>query len=258
MPSAKPDYAEIKLFRKKRNLYYNQRSNLFSKIYLECSSAIEGGYITQERAKKLLQFIESDNSVKTVFPNNLLYEILSTYCGKVEWNDISEGILLDFIAELYVNNPTPTIGIELVITGSPLNIDDQTDTIKPPEINPSTINMLFNKFPFVNNLRSYLYDTLMTEIALQDRFFGFTGDFDNYTRKTCFEKVRCFGSVPSDPTYYLDYLFVANKLINENLISNKLLTSIYLRRLYGNPQILTEDDWEKLVEKQKRGNYGNN
>lgn len=257
MPSAKPDYAEIKVLRKKRNLYYNQQPNHFCKIYLKCVSAIEGGYINLDRAKKLLQFIDSDVFTKNVFPNNILYEVLSHFSNKDEWNDISEGIVLDFISNLYLGEISEVIAIEISNgTTQPLNIEDHPDLIKPPEIDHSVINMLFRKFPFAYNLKKYLYNIPPPEIILKDRFFGFTGDFNNFTRKTCFENVRTFGSVPSDPADYLDYLFVANKLINDDIISRTLSIAIYYRRLFGNPKIFTEDDWELIVEKNK-GNYGN-
>lgn len=256
MPSVKPDYEEIKILRKKRNLYYTQQLNHFSKIYLECVSAIDGGYLNQDRAKKLLHFIESDNSVKNIFPNNILHEVLSHFTKKVEWDDNCEGIILDFISNLYLGDISPSIGIEINNgTAKPLNIEDHHDSIRPPEINHYLRTMLNQKFSFVNNLKKYLYNTPPPDIILEDRFFGFTGDFNNFTRKTCFDNVRKFRGVPSDPADYLDYLFVANKLINEDIISSKLSLAIYFRRLYGNPKIFSEDHWEIIVEKNK-GNNG--
>jgi hypothetical protein len=86
-------------------------------------------------------------------------------------------------------------------------------------------------------------------LTIRDRFVGFTGDFREFTRKTCFEEVRKLGGVPSDPDMFLDYLFVSEKRI----ISNQLFAAIYYRRVYGNPLILREADWIKIAAGPKRG-----
>jgi len=251
MPSAKSDKNEIKLLRKKRNLYYNQHQNLFRKIFIEISSAIKGDSINKAKAEKLFQFIDSDDNIKNIFPNNILHELLHTILLKNEVDNTSMEILLNFLSVLYTNNISPIIGVNInpENTGQS-NIEYESDLIRPPELNHSIINTIFEKFTFNFSLKNYVYDTPPSDFVLKDRFFGFTGNFENYTRKTCFEKVREFGGVPSEPADYLDYLFVANKLVTDNIISSKLLIGIYFRRLYGNPKIFTEDYWE-LIAKEK-------
>lgn len=248
MPSAKSDKNEIKLLMKKRNLYYNQPQNLFSKIFIESSAAIKDGSIDKAKVEKLFQFIDSDNNLMNIFPNNILYELLSHILLKNELNIISKEIFIDFLSNLYTNNVSPIIGMSINLEKTErLDFENSPDLIKPPELDHSIIITFFNKFSFKHNLKYYLYDKLDFEIDFKDRFFGFTGNFENYTRKTCFEKVRELGGVPSEPANYLDYLFVSNKFANENIISSTLSICIYFRRLYGQPKIFTEDDWELIT-----------
>ena len=100
MPSIKPNYNEIKKLRKERNLLYPPE-NIFTQMYQECSAAIEGGFINEKRASKLLQYIKSDKKIRSLFPNNLLFEILNTYCNKNEWTLKNERTIFDFIVNLY-------------------------------------------------------------------------------------------------------------------------------------------------------------
>jgi len=104
MPSAKPDKNEMKLLRKKRNLYYNQHQNLFSKIFIESSSAIKGDSINKAKVEKLFQFIDSDDTLKNIFPNNILHELLHSILLKKEVDNTSKEIMLNFLSVLYTNN----------------------------------------------------------------------------------------------------------------------------------------------------------
>ena len=102
MPRIKPDWKEINALRNKR-MRYDQGDNLFSDIYIQCRIALEGGYISKERAMMLLAYLGANSNVRSIFPNNLLYKMLENICGEEKWSSDNEGVLLDFIATFYMD-----------------------------------------------------------------------------------------------------------------------------------------------------------
>jgi hypothetical protein len=142
MPSAKPDYREISSLRKERKLY-EPGPNLFSDLYEVCRSTLEGGYVTKERAEKLLSFLRSNERVSSIFPNNLLQNILDSICSEGNWSSENEKLLLIFIGEFYLDTALEdqsAIGIELGVSSDlsieskPLITTDHPELIKPPDI----------------------------------------------------------------------------------------------------------------------------
>ena len=255
MSSIKPDKAEINALRKKRGLY-EPRDNVFSDIYLQCRIALDGGYITKDRAIKLLSYLEEHFNIRSIFPNNLLYEMLKEACGKGGWSSDNEGMLLDFIATFYLNyslEGQALIGTELSVSSDssviskPLSVKQHPEIIRPPDIHFPLMDLMSTKSNSGTSINSYIYNSLPDDIDLNDCFVGVTGKFDGITRKSCSQEIRKLGGVPADPSYFLDYLFVANKSIKENAISNQCSASIDCRRVYGNPLILMEDDWRNVI-----------
>jgi hypothetical protein len=255
MPSAKPDYREISRLRKERKLY-EPGPNLFSDLYEVCRSTLEGGYVTKERAEKLLSFLRSNDRVSSIFPNNLLHKILDSICSEGNWSSENEKLLLSFIGELYLDyslEDQSVVGIEigvssdLGIESKPLTTADHPELIKPPDIQFALLDFINENGVFSSIASDLLFDRLPKNINLQNHFVGFTGNFEGYTRKTCFEAIRKHGGVPSDPEYFTDYFFVARKSIAQNTISNQFAAAIYLRRLYGNPLIFTEETWSRVL-----------
>lgn len=261
MPSTKPDYKEISSLRKERRLY-EPDPNLFSDLYEVCRSTLEGGYVTKERAEKLLSFLRSNDKVSAIFPNSLLYKILDFTCSEGNWSSESEKLLLSFIGEFYLDYSLEdqfVVGIELGVS-SDFSIETKPLTtaaghpelIKPPDIQFALLDFINDEGMFSSIAKDLLFDPIPEHINFQKHFVGFTGNFDGYTRKTCFEVIRKHGGVPSDPEYFTDYFFVARKSIDQNAISNQFAAAIYFRRLYGNPLIFTEDTWNKLLGSESR------
>jgi len=264
MPSVKSNYDEIMALVRTRKSSSGSGINIFSGIYLECCSALEGGYITQDRATKLLSYLETNIHIRSIFPNNLLYELLSKFCRKDGWSPDNEGVLLDFIATFYLNyrpDSEALIGMQfslspdMTVISKPFSKKDRPDMIRPPDIYFDLIDLVRKKknlFEF-EEITRFVYDPLPQGISFKDLFVGFTGNFDGFTRKSCFDEVRKFGGVPCDPSGptsgLTDYFFVANKSITQNVISRKLSEAIGIRRTYGNPLIFSEDSWKEAINK---------
>ena len=257
MPSVKPDKAEISALRYKRELF-NQGDNLFSDICLQCRNALDGGYITQRRALKLLSYLSADLNMRSIFPNNYLFEMLKKFCKEGVWLSDNEGVLLDFIATFYLGyslDDQSVVGVEIGISSDmnayskQLTVKEHPEMIRPPDILFPLQKMVSAESNSEDNISSYIYDSPSEDIDLDDKFVSFTGAFDGFTRKECFQETRKLGGVPADPAYFLDYLFVANKSIEEHAVSNQLSESIDLRRKLGNPLILGEDDWRKVIQR---------
>jgi hypothetical protein len=206
MPSAKPDYKEISRLRKERKLF-DPGANLFSDVYEVCRSTLEEGYVTKERAEKLLSFLRAHGNISAIFPNSLLHRILDFVCKKGNWSSENENLLLSFIGEFYLDyrlEDQAVIGIEirvspeLSVETKPLTTADHPELIKPPGIQFSLIDFFNKEGRFSSIARDLLFDQPPENINFSERFVGFTGNFDGYTRKTCFEEIRKHGGVPCD------------------------------------------------------------
>jgi hypothetical protein len=255
MPSAKPDYKEISSLRKERKLY-EPGPNLFSGLYEVCRSTLEGGYVTKERAEKLFSFLRANDKVSVIFPNNLLYKILDFACAEGNWSSVNEKLLLSFIGEFYLDyslEDQSVVGIELGVSSDlgietkPLTTAEHPELIKPPDIQFALLDFIRDEGMFSCIARKLLFDRMPEHINFRKRFVGFTGNFDDYTRRMCFEVIRKNGGVPSDPEYFTDYFFVARKSIDQIAISNQFAAAICFRRLFGKPLIYTEDVWNKIL-----------
>ena len=258
MPSVKLDYKEISSLRKERKLY-ERGPNLFSDLYEVCRSTLEGGYVTKERAEKLLSFLRANDKVTSIFPNSLLYKILDFVCTEGNWSSENEELLLSFIGGFYLDfslEDQTVVGIELGVTPDhdietkPLITADHPELIKPPDIQFTLSDFINNEGAFSSIARELLFDQAPEHINFQKYFVGFTGNFDSYTRKMCFEQIRKHGGVPSDPGYFTDYFFIARSAVDKNAISNQFAAAMYFRRLYGKPLIFTEEIWNKILRAQ--------
>lgn len=256
MPSAKPDKNEIYQLRQKRGIF-SPGENIFARIFFACVKAIDGGYIDQGRAKVLLAVIKAEPKASNVFPNTLLLRVLETAVVHGQWSTDVENTLLKLISGLYFGehiSRRELIGVVIGIKSdfSPfireMSSEQDPEHVKPPEdiyevlqeIANADAGVLAGSFDLV-------FDQAPDEISLQDRFVGFTGEFRDVTRKECFAEVRELGGVPSEPAYYLDYLFVSESHSSNHLFSNQLQFAIYVRRTYGNPLIFKESVWRNLM-----------
>lgn len=259
MPSVKPDYKEISALRKERKLY-DPPPNLFGDLYEVCRSSLKGSYVTMERAEKLISFLRSNAQISAIYPNSLLYKILTFVCTEGNWSPENVKLLLNYIAEFYLNytfEDETFIGTEFVFSvehgfeKKSLTTQEYLELIKPPNIQFSLLNFFNNENFFSSVARELMFDHAPVHLRFRKNFVGFTGNFNGYTRKTCFEEIRKCGGVPSDSTYFLDYFFVASKSIDQNVISSQLALAIYFRSLYGKPLIFTEKVWHKILYLQQ-------
>lgn len=246
MPSAKPDKSEVAYRRKKRGLFQNP-PNLFSELFLHCGAAVKGGYITESRAKKLRDYLEAQGTVSRIFPNSILLEALQSAARG--WDYKHEAKLLDILFGLYVGDPTEVqvpVGVSLRQgSESGVAVGTITEDCDPEEIKPPSEACDFLK-DFVNrnpDLYLRIFNDMQERLQLEDRFFSFTGPFENQSRRGCFEQVRARGGVPCDVMPYCDYLFVSDKHVRDRVLLSSLLEAICHRRVGGKPLILKEADW---------------
>jgi len=257
MPSVKPNWTEIVRLKKERGLS-ERTENIFFDIYQNCRSALEGGYITIERARALHLYLKKNKKMAAIFPNNLLCSLLEDCCERDELSSDDEKFFLDFIAKFYLIEQIEEqtkVGIEFTVSldfesqSTNLSIQHGREETRPPDIQYSLEDFIRSNNTFTKDIRSMLFDRLPQDIEFKKRFVGFSGKFSGYTRKSCFQEIRRTGGVPCDPDYFLDYFFAAYNTYDQNVLSSKLSQAIYFRRLYGNPLIFTEEDWYQLNQR---------
>lgn len=233
--------------------------NLFSKLFFQCRATLDGGYITPERGAHLLQFLNSNERIASIFPNNLLRLLLSDALTDNQWSLEAEAVLLDFIAQLYlgtqIEHRVPVgviLRIDNNVTTQDITVDDNPELVRPPDgAEYYLASLLESPNPLCAGVYELIYDPLPEDLTVKDRFVAFTGAFKGYTRKTCFDTIRKLGGVPTEPDKFLDLLFVSDESYERRIISNQLLSAIYCRRFYGNPLILREADWVKVVPPER-------
>ena len=55
------------------------------------------------------------------------------------------------------------------------------------------------------------------------------------------------GAVLCDPASYMEFLFVGRELEEVGVVSSKLDSALFFRRMYGKLLVLRERDWESVV-----------
>lgn len=255
MPSAKPDRAEIDELRSRRGVRYTEPNpRFFASLHESCRAATEDGYVTPERAVRLLQQLQSDPVVGAIYPNNVLVDILRGATAPGAWSLDVEHDLLHILFSLCLGYESPEL--ERRQLGTQISIEDgivvtsnfsRTYGPRPPaDLSLVLTYAKLKSAAWQSALISGHIDSIRT-VDLRDRFIGFTGKFRFGTREACFNAARQLGGVPCDPAPHLDYFFVSEDLERESGLSSKLSAAIYYRRLYGNPLILPERVWEGCI-----------
>lgn len=257
MPSAKPDKQEIATLRRRRGLWHDSpTTDLYSELHQQCLSAVEGGFITPDRARSLWAFLQAEVEIAAIYPNNALLQILRRVCEEEGWSSQAEGDLLHCIFSLYLGYESADVSAKSI--GVSISFNEENSTVSVTESSelkcrpPSDIAYFLSdiKTRESNRLRclyDLMFDNRPSSISLTDRFVGFTGSFSYGSRAACFSEVRQRGGVPCDPVIYLDFLFVSRIHEEQKAISGQLSSAIYYRRLYGTPKVLREVDWEALL-----------
>ncbi len=257
MPSAKPNKQEIAALRRRRGLWYDSpTTDLYTEMHQQCFKAVEGGFITPNRARSLFAFLQANVEVAAVYPNNALLQILTGACEEEGWSSQAEGELLHYIFSLYLGYenagaPAQSIGIliSLNVESSTISVGESSEAKFRP---PSNIEFFLSESTTreSNRLRclyDLIFDNRASSISLTDKFVGFTGPFAFGSRAACFDEVCQSGGVPCDPAIYLDFLFVSRVHEEQKAMSGQLSSAIYYRRLHGTPKVLREADWEALL-----------
>lgn len=134
MPSAKPDAKEINALRVKRGYSYPDHSPLYEELHVQCESATKEGYTTSERAAILLEYLQTNPHVASVYQNNILTRLLQEGCKEGKWSPEIEHDILYLIHSLYLeygkcNNST--LGVGIGVENGILRIE-QSNRPRPP------------------------------------------------------------------------------------------------------------------------------
>lgn len=228
MPSEKPNQEEIKNLRKKRGIFSaSPEINLYAEIHSQCCDAVDGGYTDFDRAINLLKYLNENKIIADIYPNNVLLLFLKSRCSSPDdWNGDAEHDLLNFIMAFYCS--------EEFCRGEVVPARNMCEAFR--ELNLMSVDL-------IDWLHSFHLSKCKDEIDLADKFVGFTGKFEMFSRVQCFSEARRRGAVPCNPAPYMDYLFVGNDFEKYSVVSSKIEDAIFYRRLYGAPLILREMDW---------------
>ncbi|MBA3755552.1 MAG: hypothetical protein H0X02_04710 [Nitrosomonas sp.] len=257
MPSAKSDTKEINALRSKRGTRYAEYSlHLYTALHTQCELAVDEGYISSERAATLFEFLQTNRGIAAIYPNNVLTELLQEGCEEGGWSPDVEHDLLHFIYSIYLgyeerNHQHLGIVINAQIGEAGYTVSThqaQTDESRPPaDLSLVLTDSKLRSGKLRTALLSEYLDTITAIPDLKDKFVGFTGKFEFGTRADCFAEARKRGAVPCEPAPYMDYLFLSREFEEHGVVSSKLDSAIFFRRVYGFPQILREKDWSSIV-----------
>lgn len=230
MPSAKPDWKEVDRIRRELGRW-GRPDNLFKDIYFACRAATEGGYITQKRAKTLLKYLHKNSYAADIFPNSVLRAMLEPACKWSGWSSEREGALLGFIMDFEIGE------------------ENDPDDPNPPDYQFRLMALLQQDDEPAQLVRSMLFDPPPQGADFYQRFVGFTGKIEGFSRRQCFDVVRQYGGAPSVWPDYLDYFFTGDRdLVLRGDISNGLAMALRARHRNGWPAIYSGADWLRLFE----------
>jgi hypothetical protein len=218
--------------------------------------AVDGGFITPDRAKALFEFLQRDTAVSNVYPNNALARVLAGLCTEGGWSAQAEGELLHCLYSLYVGYETGGAAQRRIGISISYDVDDAavttseiaSSTFRPPaDIAFYLGEQRTRESPRLRSLYDLIFDDAPVDMQLTERLVAFTGPFKLGTRADCFVALRHSGGVPCEPAPYLDYLFVSREHEAQRVISRQIESAIYFRRLQGTPKIYREADWESVL-----------
>lgn len=236
MPSAKPDWKEVDRIRRELGRW-ERSENLFKDIYFACRAVTEGGYITQKGAKNLLKYLRKNSYAADLFPNSVLRAMLEPACKWGGWSSEREGDLLGFIMDFEVGERRDAE-----------QTDANPDDITPPDYQFRLAELLQQDDELAQLVRSMLFDPPPPGPDFYQRFVGFTGKIEGFSRRQCFDVVRQHGGAPSVWPDYLDYFFAGDRdSVLHGGISNGLAMALYARHRNGWPEIYSGADWLRIV-----------
>jgi hypothetical protein len=238
MPSAKPDKSEVQALLKSRGISFGELpKSIYADLHRVCEHVAGKGHIDQAGAETISQFLSANPAVASVYPNNVLHELASGAAPPASWSSDVEHDLLHVIFNIYFGY------------GSDKELDsDHTGPRPPRDLSRAISDSSFRSPAVAVALGSTYFDNVSVPSGITGKLVGFTGKFAFGTREDCFNEARRLGAVPSDPTPHLDILFVGQELEGLGVVSAKLDSALYYRRMYGNLKILRERDWLAAVK----------
>lgn len=213
MPLPKPDRTLVDKILRERQARICP-DDIFTPVQDAALLAIGDGTITQSRAHNLLWFLETTNPETVLaFPNNILLQGLIKALGPGGWSTAAEHDLLVFIFAFY----SGTQDIAEAVQG-----------------------LMSAPLPLFDDPYAAIFDTPTAPISLNGKICDFTGSFACGPRRRCFEIVAAAGGAASEGGPGTDYLFVAERHIERQVISGAISDAMARRQITGAPKIYAE------------------
>lgn len=214
---AKPDKEEAMAARKRRGFYLNENDEIHSPNLHLFTEYLQDGYVNAAKTIKLIEQLDALPMAK-VFPTNVF--LIGLKKATEDWSPDAENEILKTTLALYTEDHDPFL-FETVLT---------------------TESTLFGDW------FSALLDEYDGHTIAPDSLFSFTGGFDGMTRSQCYEKSRQLGGCPAYNMRLCDYAVIANKTIEQRVLSNTFTDAIVSRMKYGHLKIYSESDFKSMTK----------
>lgn len=212
MPLPTPDKTEITRICRARRIGYD-RENLLEPISDTVKAVLKDGFIDQDKAITLLDWLVSNHKIAALYPNAQLVKALRSAVEPGAWNQDSEHGLLRFISSFYMDSDLPHENISELLNDPP---------------------------PLFGDLYAEIFDKPRAKLDLYERLCAFTGPCAFGSRKECYEAVTDAGGAPCNVLSYTDYLFVSEEHISTRTLSRSMIDGIRIRLIFGNLLICSD------------------
>ncbi len=176
-------------------------------------NAIDGGYITEERARRLAEWFDRHPLIASIYPYAQLKRALETATSENGWSEVAEAALLGFIGLFCLQRD--------FYSGAKHLLDAPTE--------------LFG------DLYMEMFHVPAAPIDLHRQTVEVTGPCEKGTHKAMIERAAAAGA------YYnkrgpFSRLFVANSHIAQRVVSTKMLMAIFAGMRDGQPVLILSED----------------
>ena len=209
MPSAKPSSSEIAALRKKRRLYFDDE---YQQACGLARSALMDGALDLERLVRLGQQLAGLGTLSDSWPANALIAATQAMGAAGTISEADQAALLSLMGNFYLLQGEEADG---------------------------AASFLAERHALFGDLYACILDRPVVP-DITDKFVAFTGPCSAGSRRACFDMVRARGGVPSDVTWYTDYLFVSEQHLEARVISSKMLDAVAVRARFGRIRVLPD------------------
>jgi len=210
VPSAKPSSSEIAAMRKKRRLYFDDDE--YQQACGLARSALMAGALDLERLVRFGQQLAGLGTLSDSWPANALIAATQAMGAAGTISEADQAALLSLMGSFYL------------LQG------DEAD---------GAASFLAERYALFGDSYACIFDRPVVP-DITDKFVAFTGPCSAGSRRACFDMVRARGGVPSDVTWYTDYLFVSEQHLEARVISSKMLDAVVVRARFGRIRVLPE------------------